>query len=90
MKRLLKISISVVILSITTADVIVAQIREVVIPGLLRRMESGIDRGMIKRAPEIGDNKMARRAPEKIDDGIFYPRRIVRHYNRPVRPAFKK
>jgi hypothetical protein len=51
-----------------------------------RRMNRGIDDGMVRRAPLIGDEQMARKAPENIDDGIFKPGRVFRTYKRTVKP----
>lgn len=50
-----------------------------------RRMNRGIDDGMIKRAPGIGDEQMARKAPQNIDDGIFKPRRVFKTYKRTLK-----
>ena len=55
-----------------------------------RRMNRGIDDGMLKRAPRIGDEQMARKAPEHIDDGIFKPGRVFRTYKRTVKPKINK
>lgn len=50
-----------------------------------RRMNRGIDDGMVKRAPRIGDEQMARKAPQNIDDGIFKPRRVFKTYKRTLK-----